>query len=384
MKAETAPVSSAPESAASRSRIALPADPAKRARHRLREALRFDGLWWRKFARLGCVYGPGWWKRGSPPVVALIIFLLVGRNRRGAAENQMRALGETRRWRALLAAYRTFAAFARCFADTMEFYGPRPRRFTIDEPKPNHVAAVLERGRGVILATAHVGNWDISGRALAATGRTVHLVMGREPNETTQEYARRSREQVGMRVIYSDSSVFSAFNMIRALRRNEILAIQIDRGNGEPSSPVKKVTFFGAEASFQEGPFHLARLSGAPVVPVATLRRGRRHYEVLLGEPRWVSREIPGDAERALGETVAFFESTIREHPEQWFQFAPFWNGRRGSGSSLRPSRRSLPRALAAVPRQLARDRGLRGRELQGASVSEAEPGRLGDDQLIH
>src|SRR5206468_415775 len=159
---------------------------------------------------------------------------------------------------------------------------------------------------------------------LHATGRPVHLVMGREQNETSQEYARRSREQAGVRVIYTDSSVSSAFNMIRALRRNAILAIQIDRGNGGSDS-ARPIEFFDGHAPFQEGPFHLARLSGAPVVPVVTLRRGLRHYQILLGEPRWVSREVPGDAERALRETVAFLEATIREHPEQWFQFAPFW-----------------------------------------------------------
>jgi KDO2-lipid IV(A) lauroyltransferase len=324
VKAESAPVSPAGP-AGSRSPVVEQASTPPGRLQRLRAAVRFDGLWWRKLARLGCVYGPEWWKRGSPPVFALIIFLLVGRNRRGAIENQRRALGGVSRLRAVLAAYRVFATFARCFTETMEFYGPRPRPFRIDEPERNHVAEALERGRGVILATAHVGNWDISGRALHGTGRPVHLVMARELNETTQEYARRSREQVGVRVIFSDSSVFSAFNMIRTLRQNEILAIQIDRGNGEANPPAKGVDFLGAEAFFQEGPFHLARLSGAPVVPVVTLRRGLRHYEVVLGEPLWVSRDLPGDAERALRDAAAFFERTIRQHPQQWFQFAPFW-----------------------------------------------------------
>ncbi|MGH7898828.1 MAG: lysophospholipid acyltransferase family protein [Candidatus Binatia bacterium] len=279
--------------------------------------------------RLGCVYGPEWFKRGSPPLFALAIFLLVGRNRRGAIANQARVRGAAAgRRRAWLAGYRTFASFARCMTETMEFYGPRPGRFRIDEPVRNHVAEALERGHGVILATAHVGNWDISGRALHATGRPINMVMAREPNETTQDYARRSREQVGMKVIFSDSSVFSAFNMIRALRRNEILAIQLDRAPGDPTASVRAVPFFGAEALFQQGPFHLARLSGAPVVPVVTLRRGLRHYEIVLGEPRLVSREVAGDAEQALGETVAFLERTIRAHPEQWFQFSPFWLSR--------------------------------------------------------
>ncbi|MET0152897.1 MAG: lysophospholipid acyltransferase family protein [Candidatus Binatia bacterium] len=324
MQTEIAPVSSA-RSPGSHAPPAPPEDRPSSALRRLRAALRFDGLWWRKLARLGSVYGPEWWKRASPPVIALIIFLAVGRNRRSTIENQARVRPGAPRWSVVTGAFRAFACFARCMAETMEYYGPRPKPFRIDEPAPNHVAGALERGRGVILATAHVGNWDVSGRALHGTGRPVHLVMGREPNETTQEYSRRAREQAGMHVIFSDSSVFSAFNMIRALRQNEILAIQIDRGNGEPNSSVKRVDLFGAEAPFQEGPFHLARLSGAPVVPVVTLRRGRRHYEIVLGEPRWVERDVAGDAERALRETVGFFERTIREHPEQWFQFAPFW-----------------------------------------------------------
>lgn len=326
MKPETAPVS--PEKIGISLDVVRGRPDAVRTRlEQLRASLRFDGLWWRKLARLGCVYGPEWWKRAAPPAVALIIFVLVGRNRRGVMENQRRVLGRgASRWRSGLAAYRTFAAFARCMTETMEFYGPRSKRVRIDEPKRNPVAEALEHGRGVILATAHVGNWDISGRALHATGRPVHMVMGREPNETTQDYARRSREQVGVNVIYSDSSVFSAFNMIRALRQNEILAIQVDRGSGEPNASVKRIDFFGASAAFQEGPFHLARLSGAPVVPVVTLRRGVRHYEIVLGEARCVSRDAPDDAEQALRETVGFFERTIRDHPEQWFQFSPFWS----------------------------------------------------------
>ncbi len=103
----------------------------------------------------------------SPPVVALIIFLLVGRNRRGAIENQTRARAGEGRRSAVAGAYRMFVCFARCMTETMEYYGPRakpcPHRRTGAEPR----GRALERGRGVILATAHVGNWDISGRALA-------------------------------------------------------------------------------------------------------------------------------------------------------------------------------------------------------------------------
>lgn len=251
-----------------------------------------------------------------------------------------------------------FATFSRCFTETMEFYGPRPGRFEIDTPAEQAVAEVLERGRGAILVTAHLGNWDVSARALSAFGQPVNLVMGREINETAQEYTRHMREQAGVRVILSHSSVFSAFNMIRALRRNELLAIQFDRGAMGPAAPAgaKAVPFFGAPALFQSGPFHLARLSGAPVLPAFTLRRGRRHYAIVVGKPRYVSREIPGDTERALAETVTLLEDTIRRHPDQWFQFEPFWPeplaGASSSGGTVAgeaPTARPLRPAGAAA-----------------------------------
>ncbi|MGH7819434.1 MAG: lysophospholipid acyltransferase family protein [Candidatus Binatia bacterium] len=305
-----------------------PASGAERSWAHLAATLRFDGLFWRRLARLGSVYGPEWWKRYSPPFFAAAIFAVAHRNRRGAAACQARILGvDASSPRAYLAAFRMFRTFAHCMTETMEFYGPSPRPFRIAEPPRNGVAEALGRGHGVILATAHVGNWDISARALQATGRPVNIVMAREPNETTQEYARRTREQVGVTVILSDSSVFSAFNMIRALRRNEILAIQLDRPATGPTSPagIRAVPFLGDEAPFLEGPFHLARLSGAPVIPVFTLRRGVRHYEIVLGEPRYVSRDAAGDAGQALREAVALLERTVRANSDQWFQFAPLW-----------------------------------------------------------
>ncbi|MEA2625694.1 MAG: hypothetical protein QOD06_1739 [Candidatus Binatota bacterium] len=256
-----------------------------------------------------------------------MIFAAVGRNRRGAVANQARLLGAgAGRLAAHFAAYRVFARFARCFTETLEFFGPRARPFRIDDPHHATIGDALRRGHGVILVTAHLGNWDVSARALQSAGQPVNLVMARETNETAQEFAVGSRHDQGLHVISSDSSVFSAFNMIRALRRNEILAMQLDRGAWSPTAPgaIRPLPFLGGTARFQEGPFHLARLSGAPVIPVFTLRKGLRHYEIRVGPPRTVARDVPRDVDAALRECVAFLERTVREHPDQWFEFAPF------------------------------------------------------------
>jgi lauroyl/myristoyl acyltransferase len=303
---------------------------------RLRQQLRFDGLWWRKFAYLGCVYGPEWWKRCSPPAIAAIIFVLVGRNRRGATRNMQRILGDVSRWRARRAALRMFAEFAHCFTETMEYYGPRPQPIRIDVPVPecDELAKALNHGHGAVVVTGHFGNWDVAAKGLCTYGRPVNLVMAREVNASTNEYVRQAREAAGVHVIYSDTSVFSSLNMIRALRRNEVVAIQLDRSMNAEGTHV--VPFFGAPASFPSGPFVLARVAGAPLIPVFVPRLGTRHYAIRVCGRFDVAREARDSRalERVMAEVAQAFEAIVRTFPTQWFQFAPFWTADASPGES--------------------------------------------------
>ncbi len=292
---------------------------------RLLQRLRYDGLWWRKFAYLGCVYGPEWWKRYSPPVFAAIIFLLTGRNRRGAVANMQRILGHPGRARAELAALRMFAQFAHCMTETMEYYGPRPKPVQLDAPERDDIAQALSEGRGAVVVTGHFGNWDIAAKGLREYGRPINVVMAREVNATTHEYVLAARERAGVHVLYSDSSVFSSLNMIRALRRNEIVAIQLDRPLG--AGAARLVPFFGAAAPFPSGPFVLARVSGAPLIAVFIPRLGPRHYAIrVCGRFNLARESRDGRAlDRVMSEVARAFEQTVREFPTQWFQFVAFW-----------------------------------------------------------
>lgn len=289
------------------------------------QSLRFDGLWWRRFAYLGCVYGPEWWKRYSPPAIAAVIFVLVGRNRRGAIANMERILGGATSQRGSVAALRMFAEFAHCLTETMEYYGPRPKPITLHAPQHDEIATALSQGRGAVVVTGHFGNWDVAARKLCDYGRPINVVMAREVNATTSEYVRGARERAGVHVIYSDSSVFSSLNMIRALQRNELVAIQLDRPLG--AGGTRMVPFFGAPAAFPSGPFVLARLAGAPLIPVFIPRLGTRNYALRVAGRFHLAREArDGEGlDRVMGEVVGAFEDIVREFPTQWFQFEPFW-----------------------------------------------------------
>lgn len=306
--------------AQSADRLAAGALPS--AAFRLRQNLRFDGLLWRRIAALSCEHGPDWVKRFLPAPTAAMIFLLVGPNRRGAIANMARVVGTRRRSAAGLAALGMFAEFAHCMTETMESYGPSPPPMRVDLPESDAVVDALREGRGAVVVTGHLGNWDIAAQDLCKRGGPINVVMAHEVNATSNPYVRAARERAGVRVIYSDSSVLSSLNMIGALRRNEIVAMQLDRS---PSvAGARQLPFFGAPAAFPSGPFVLARAAGAPLIPVFTPRLGRRHYAIRIGDRLEMPRETQA-LERVMADVVRVFEDTVRAFPTQWFQFAPFW-----------------------------------------------------------
>jgi lauroyl/myristoyl acyltransferase len=96
--------------------------------------------------------------------------------------------------------------------------------------------------------------------------------MSRKMDAGTQAFVAAARERAGVQVVLSDASVFSSLSLIRALQRNEIVAIQLDRSAG--AGGVRMLPFLGVPAPFPSGPFVLARLAGSPIVPVFAPRLG--------------------------------------------------------------------------------------------------------------
>jgi lauroyl/myristoyl acyltransferase len=289
-------------------------------------ALAFDGVWLRRAAYLGSAYAPEWFKRSSPYLIAALSFWLVPERRRAAVANLERVLGADR-WTAHWAALRMYSEFAFCASEALEGNSPRAQPIRIERPplEEDAVLAALEAGRGAVVVTGHIGSWEVAAKRLRAGDVPVHLVMSQEMDAATQEFVASARSRSGVRVVLSDASVFSSLGLVRALRRNEIVAIQLDRAAG--AGGVRLLPFLGAPAPFPSGPFVLARLAGSPVIPVFAPRLGRRHYRVEIGRPVDVPRtaRAPAALDRVMGQVVAQLEEAIRRHPWQWFQFAPFW-----------------------------------------------------------
>ena len=145
-------------------------------------------------------------------------------------------------------------------------------------------------------------------RMLATLGRPVNWVTASEPNPTVRSFVHEMRTRHGFNVLYSDRSVLGGLPMLQALRRGEIVCMQL-----EPWGPLRgthEIAFCGGETRFQLGPFVLSRLAQAPVVPVFVVRKGIRHYDVrVVGrfEPR-----TPAEGTAALEAVARIYERLVR------------------------------------------------------------------------
>jgi KDO2-lipid IV(A) lauroyltransferase len=189
----------------------------------------------------------------------------------------------------------------------------------------DHLSAALARGKGAIVVTGHLGHWELGGLMLARYGLPLTVITLEEPSGELTRWREACRRQLGIKTItVGPGHPFSFVEMISTLRRNEMIAMLVDRPYSGTGAPVR---FFGHETEFSTAPALLAQHTGAAVLPAFVIQDGKGGY-LTMAEPS-VPMEANADHRAALATNTqriaAVFEAIIRRHPEQWFNYVPIW-----------------------------------------------------------
>jgi len=215
-----------------------------------------------------------------------------------------------------------FRHFAMCFADLVSSNRKAGalRSLLAGIDGLDRLDAAARGGRGMILLTAHLGNWELAGRLLGLQSpRPTHVVVAAEVDPRVQRFLRSGPAPVRF---VTRTHPTASLTLLAALRRDEVVAMQGDRALGTRGDAT--VDFFGAPASFPLGPFLLARAAGAPVLSAFCALGRDRRYTISVGEPL----RVEADGERAaLERWVGALEAAVRRNPEQWFNFYDVWGG---------------------------------------------------------
>ncbi|HET7712775.1 MAG TPA: hypothetical protein VFL80_12655 [Thermoanaerobaculia bacterium] len=283
------------------------------------------GVFWRQVLRWAVLNVPVWLE---PMAIATwsLFFLFSGAGRRGVMRNLSVILPGSSRWMNLLRTYRVFWNFAWTMSDTVRFNELRTvpdwefEGLEYFEELSAHVG-------GAIVLTAHLGSYDLGAHLFAEVcGRTLTMVRAPEEEESTQEWESRMRarsQAAGVRVGFSTSNL--AFDLLAAIQRGEIVAIQGDRTTKGVASVAARM--FGEKTMLPSGPFALAMAARVPIYPLFVVRRGRRRYRLMTAQPFEVRRTTADrdrDLEAAVVRWTATLESVLRESWDQWFAFEPF------------------------------------------------------------
>jgi KDO2-lipid IV(A) lauroyltransferase len=185
----------------------------------------------------------------------------------------------------------------------------------------SNVVPALERGKGVVAITAHIGNIDIIGQIPGALGVPVSGPVERTKPDRLFEYTLRLRSSHGVNLYPSDGPMREIF---RALKRGEIVGLPTDKGIAASS---REIEFFGSPARLPSGPVRLALRTGAALVPVFTQRLPDDTFKVCI-EPELElqqSGDRKADELAGMRQIVAIMEKYISKNPDQWLVAAPIW-----------------------------------------------------------
>jgi lauroyl/myristoyl acyltransferase len=205
----------------------------------------------------------------------------------------------------------------------------RVSRLTMDEIKAmtriegmEHMERALERGKGVVMVSAHIGNVDLMGQLPNAYGIPMTAPVWHIEPERLFQYMLKMRTSHGMRLIPSDGPMIGLY---RALKRGEIIGLPCDRAI---AGNTLQVDFFGAPANLPAGPVLVALRTGAALVPVFVERLPDNTFVVRI-EPKLELRQT-GDREADVVAgtemLVSAMERAISKHPEQWLVAVPVWS----------------------------------------------------------
>ena len=189
----------------------------------------------------------------------------------------------------------------------------------------SRIVEARARGRGVLILTGHLGNWEIGGLMLAEVRQPIHVVLVPDIFPGVERARRRLHLQSGVTEIPVDRSFVPTLTVMRALERNEIVAMQGDRDFNNTGIAV---SFFGRDAFFPRGPFRVAMATGATVLPAFIVRVPDGRYRAVIEEPLEIERTGRSDEalSRNVARYVAILERYVRDYPDQWYCFYPFWD----------------------------------------------------------
>ncbi len=278
----------------------------------------------RWFARVCLWVGPGIARLLLGPVC--VYFFMVKSDARAASRTFLaRAMGRPATTRDV---WRHLWVFSQVLLDRVYLLGQDGRGITLDAPRPEALAEVVDQGEGCLLLGSHLGSFEAS-RAIkrARPGVSLRLVMDRQHSPAATAFLEALNPELAGQVLDIGAQPGAGLALLPALQTGSLVALLADRPRGGEKTVVAE--FFGKPAHFPAAPHEIAMVTQAPVVLFWGIHKAVGHYEIIferLPAPRRVARaERASEIQLSVQRYASRLEHHARLAPYNWFNFYDFW-----------------------------------------------------------
>ena len=260
--------------------------------------------------------------------LALVVpfYMLFARKGYSAIYRYFRRQHGYNRFKAFYKTYHNHFIFGQCMLDRFAVYAGRRNFFKTEITGNGHFYRLLDSDKGFLIASSHVGNFELSGYLLRQDKKRIHgLVFGDETKEVmNKRVAALGMNNICIVPVADDMSHIFVLN--DALQTGEIVSMACDRNFG--SAKTVTCNFLNGKADFPQGPFALAAMFDVPVVTIFVMKESVSKYHIYVQPISAEGCETLTKREKIARLSQSFaseLESVVRKYPEQWFNFYEFW-----------------------------------------------------------
>lgn len=190
-----------------------------------------------------------------------------------------------------------------------------------------HLDNALSKGKGVILVSAHFGNFPLMLVKLNLEGYKVAGIMRPMRDSRAESFFQNKRDKLGLKTVYSYPRKKCVEDSIQTLRNNELLFIPLDQNFGTAGV---FVDFFGAKAATATGPVVLAQRTQASILPCFIIRNADDSYRIIFEPELNLKKGITQDETilENIQEITRIIEAYIRRYPAEWGWIHRRWKSR--------------------------------------------------------
>jgi len=267
-----------------------------------------------------------------PTRLADIIAVLLGKlsykiltsRRRTASDNLHRAFGDSKtevEYESIIK--NVFINISRTtveFARQPIFSKERILKMIPEATGQEHIDKALEDGKGLILVTAHVGNWELMGGWVSAAGYPTDFLVGKQHNPYVDKLFDNFRGSFG---VGRFPVGVAARHVLKSLKLNRVVAMVSDQHSATGGVVIN---FFNRPASTPGGPALFSIKTGSPIVLGVLIREGYNRHRAVVSPPIYppAGGDNEQDAVTITQQYTSMLEAIVRNYPDQWM-----WTHRR-------------------------------------------------------